>query len=57
MQNMETPHRHNTRMFFIGVKSEQILKALIKLYLVILAVVLIITYFAGVVMLLPNMEG
>lgn len=40
-----------------GVKAEQMLKPLVPFYLAILAVLLLITYFPGLVMWLPNMAG
>ena len=40
-----------------GVKAEQMLKPLIPFYLAIMAVLLLITYFPGLVMWLPNMAG
>jgi len=40
-----------------GVKAEQMMKPLVPFYLAILAVLLLITYFPGLVMWLPNMAG
>lgn len=40
-----------------GVKAEQMMKPLVPFYLAILVVLLLITYFPGLVMWLPNMAG
>lgn len=40
-----------------GVKAEQMLKPLVPFYLAILAVLVLITYFPGLVMWLPNLAG
>jgi TRAP-type C4-dicarboxylate transport system permease large subunit len=40
-----------------SVKAEQMMKPLVPFYLAILAVLLLITYFPGLVMWLPNMAG